>query len=90
MKKNNSYSDSFYEAVASRADETASICARILNEILSIETFLDVGSGTGIWTRNFLLEIDSIRQATAIDLPGTHRLYLEDPRLDLSRIRIIE
>jgi hypothetical protein len=90
MVNKKSYTPNFYEEVASRADVASQICANLLKETLLIETLIDVGSGTGIWTRNFLLTIDQLKELTSIDLPTTRRIYLEDSSLDLSKIRIIE
>jgi hypothetical protein len=86
MKNTKTYTHEFYADVASRADITSQIVAEAVSKFLTIQTLTDVGCGSGIWTKNFLLKNNAINKAFTIDLPGTDREYLDSQSRDVYKV----
>lgn len=82
------YGKEFYDETARRAKNAAEICAQVLKKFVNVKSVIDVGAGTGVWTRVFLEQFPDIRLAQVVDLDKRNFLPFNnigsDTRLILS------
>ena len=72
----NEYSDQFYESVTNRAEYSSRIIFSLLKNALHPKTFVDVGSGDGVWSLSALEHFESINHVEAWDLLA-EKTYLD-------------
>lgn len=66
------YENSFYASVAKRAETVANLVAAQLVSYVPVKSLIDVGCGSGTWTRAFLRE--GVDRARGYDLPAACNL----------------
>ncbi len=64
------YSTNFYDSVTSRAVVASQVALKALLKNYKPKSFIDIGSGEGIWTTS-VIQIGNLSRITAVDLPGT-------------------
>ena len=77
MKKQFNYNQTFYNAVSTRAEETANLVSDLCDQIFETTSLIDIGSGEGIWTHVFS-KSTKCSMSVAVDMPGTHFKYLKN------------
>ena len=83
------YDHTFYDSVSYRARIAAQTAASIVSEFLEPVNLIDVGSGQGVWSREFAEKFLTIREIQAIDLDSNNISLLDwggDPNLKIVRI----
>jgi 2-polyprenyl-3-methyl-5-hydroxy-6-metoxy-1,4-benzoquinol methylase len=83
------YSESFYNFTAQRAESAALVAAQLIGSVSRVMSIIDVGCGSGIWTRVFIDALPELSKVVAVDLDANKMTHLTDllPEIDFLDLR---